>query len=68
MIEEHRLVCVIAVMPISQDIACTLFLIKCAVKMISYIFWNYLVLITSRWDALFAPRAPEQKEMLCEQE
>lgn len=37
MIEEHRLVCVVAVTPISQDIACTLFLIKCAVKMISYI-------------------------------
>lgn len=53
---------------IRQDIACTLILIKCAVKMISYILWNYLVLITSRWDALFAPRAPEQKEMLCEQE
>ena len=68
MIEEHRLVRIVVVTPISQDIACTLFLIKCAVKMISYILWNYLVLITSRWDALFAPRAPEQKEMLCEQE
>lgn len=68
MIGKRGPVRVVAVAAISQDIACTLFLIKCAVKMISYILWNYLVLITSRWDALFAPRAPEQKEMLCEQE